>query len=227
MSQGFGGRNVVVTGGTGALGSAVVERLLESGATVSVPWINESEAQRLGSRSGLHLIKADLANEQQVVEFFGSIPTVWASLHVAGGFAMHPVTETSAADFEAMLRLNALSCFLCCREAIRSMRRTGNGGRIVNVAARPALVPTGSMIAYATAKSAVGAMTTHLAEEVKGEGILVNAVAPGVMDTPANRAAMPGADRSDWADVADVAKAMVWLASPENALATGSVVALF
>src|SRR5436305_1218164 len=86
-----------------------------------------------------------------------------------------PAGDTSAADFRKMFDVNALTCFLCCREAVRRMRLTGKsdagggaGGRIVNVAARPAVVPAGGMIAYGTAKAAVASITQSLAEEVKG-----------------------------------------------------------
>jgi NAD(P)-dependent dehydrogenase (short-subunit alcohol dehydrogenase family) len=106
------------------------------------------------------------------------------------------------------------------------MRKSG-GGRIVNVSSRPALVPTGGMIAYTTAKAAVSSITQCLAEEVKPDGILVNAVVPSIMDTPANRAAMPKADFSKWPKVEEVAAAILFLASGENALTSGALVPVY
>jgi NAD(P)-dependent dehydrogenase (short-subunit alcohol dehydrogenase family) len=132
-----------------------------------------------------------------------------------------------------MFDTNAVTCFLCCREAVKAMRKQGGGGgggaggRIVNVSSRPALVPTGGMIAYTTAKAAVASITQCLAEEVKGDGILVNAIVPPTMDTPANRAAMPKADFSKWPKVEEVARTILFLASGENALTSGALVPVF
>src|SRR5439155_11759055 len=123
--------------------------------------------------------------------FYAALPALWASVHLVGGFAMAPVASTSLADFEKQWRLNVVTCFLGCREAVKAIRRGKDGGRIVNVAARPALVPTGGMIAYATAKAGVAAVTQALAAEVVAEAILVNAIVPSIIDTPANRGAMP------------------------------------
>ena len=130
-------------------------------------------------------------------------------------------------DFEGMLRLNAGTCFLCCREAVKAMRRAGGGGRIVNVIARPALQPCGGMLAYSTSKAAVASMTQCLAHELVEEGILVNAVAPSIMDTPANRAGMPDADFDAWPKVAEVAEMLCFLASHSNAVTSGSLVPVY
>ncbi len=116
---------------------------------------------------------------------------------------------------------------MCCREATRNFRRGGAGGRIVNVAARPAVQPAGGMIAYSASKSAVASITQSLAEEVKAEGILVNAVLPSLMDTPANRSAMPGADFSKWPQVEQVAQAIIFLAGPQNALTSGALLPVY
>ena len=109
------------------------------------------------------------------------------------------------------------------------MRRAGAGGRIVNVAARPGVEPrTGAgMAAYAAAKAAVAALTQALAEEVAAEGIWVNAVAPSILDTPANRAAMPDADHAAWPKTTAVAETIVFLAAPDNAVTRGAVVPVY
>ena len=109
------------------------------------------------------------------------------------------------------------------------MTRTGAGGRIVNVATRPALEwrAGAGMVAYVASKAALAAMTVALGEEVVGNGILVNAVAPSTMDTPANRQAMPKADHDAWIKVEDVAATILFLASPENRVTRGAVVPVY
>jgi NAD(P)-dependent dehydrogenase (short-subunit alcohol dehydrogenase family) len=128
------------------------------------------------------------------------------------------------------LETNLISAFLCCRAAVMAMKRTqGEGGRIVNVAARPALEWRGgaNMLAYAASKAAVAAFTVGLAEEVADDGILVNAVAPSIMDTPANRKAMPKADHAAWPKVDEVAQTILFLASPDNAVTRGAIIPVY
>ena len=109
-----------------------------------------------------------------------------------------PLREASVATLRQQIDMNLMTCLLCCRAAVGAM--AGNGGRIVNVAARPALEwrSGAGMVAYAASKAAVAALTAALAEEVAKDGILVNAVAPSIMDTPANRTAMPKANYDLW-----------------------------
>ncbi|MDX2088916.1 MAG: SDR family oxidoreductase [Kofleriaceae bacterium] len=204
------GTHVVVTGGRGALGKGVVELLEAKGAIVHVA--DRPDVQ--------------LDDEASATAFYAALPSLWASIHLVGGFAMAPIESTSLADFETQWRLNTATCFLSCREAIKAMRRSG-GGRIVNVAARPVLSPTGGMIAYATAKAGVAALTQSLASEVLADGILINAVVPSIIDTPANRASMPKADFDRWPKPAELAQAIAFLASPENTLTTGTLVPVY
>jgi NAD(P)-dependent dehydrogenase (short-subunit alcohol dehydrogenase family) len=229
MSNDLRGRTIVVTGGTGGLGRAVVERLLRDGATPVVTYRSERELAESPFAGRVRTQRVDVADEQAVQAFYASLGAVWASVHVVGGFAMAPVEKTSAADFRRMLEVNAVTCFLCCREAVKAMRAAGGGagGRLVNVAARPAVAPAGGMVAYSASKAAVASITQSLAEEVKRDAILVNAVLPSVMDTPANRAAMPGADYSAWPKVEQVAEAIAFLASPANALTSGALVPVY
>jgi len=205
------GRHVVVTGGKGALGGAVVAWLECRVAVVHVP----------------DIATVDLSNEAQAIAYYAALPPLWASIQLAGGFAMAPVLDTSLADFEKQWRINTVTCFLSCREAVRSMRRIGGGGRIVNVAARPAVVPAPGMVAYATSKAGVAAITQALAAELVTDHILVNAVLPSIIDTPANRAAMPSADHAAWPKPAELAEAIGFLASPDNALTSGALVPVY
>lgn len=203
------GRNVVVTGGRGALGEGVVGVLRTRGAIVHVPGRD---------------VRFD--DEASVVAYYAELPSVWASVHVIGGFAMAPITDTSLELLEGQWRTNVATCFLACREAVRAMRKSG-GGRIVNVASRAAVTPSPGMTAYATSKAAVAAFTQSLAAEVLADGILVNAVLPGTIDTPANRAAMPKADYATWAPPQAIGKTIAFLASPENTLTSGTLVPVY
>jgi NAD(P)-dependent dehydrogenase (short-subunit alcohol dehydrogenase family) len=224
----FAGKHVVITGGTGALGTAVVSALLKAGATCSVPYVHEAEAERFPHRgdSKVKLIAvADLADEAMVAKVFDGLKP-WASIHIAGGFAAGKVSDTDHAALMAQIDSNLVSCFLCCRAAVKAM---AGGGRIVNVAARPALEwrSGAGMTAYTIAKTGVAALTVALAEEVAKDGILVNAVAPSIMDTPANRKAMPKADFDAWPKVEEVAATILFLASPENKVTRGAIVPVY
>ena len=225
-------RHVVVTGGTGALGTAVVGALIEAGAVCHVPYRSEEEAQRFPHRdsSQTELVKlADLADEAAVTSFYGGLGSLWASIHIAGGFAFAPIGASDKSVLVGQLETNLVSAYLCSRAAVAACRRAGGGGRIVNVAARQALEPRqgASMTAYTAAKAAVVALTVALAEEVAKDGILVNAVAPSIMDTPANRQSMPKADFAAWPKVAEVAATIAFLASPQNAVTRGAIVPVY
>lgn len=227
----FSNKHVVVTGGTGALGAAVVGGLIAGGAACIVPFRRDAEAQRFAHRdhANVKLVAAgDLADEAAVAKLYSGA-TLWASIHIAGGFAPGKVADTDKAALMAQIDGNLVSCFLCCRAAVNAMLVAGNGGRIVNVAARPALESrTGAGItAYTIAKSGVATLTVALAEEVAKDGILVNAVAPSIMDTPANRKAMPKANFDTWPKVEEVAATILFFASPDNKVGRGAIVPVY
>lgn len=237
MSQGeFSGCHVVITGGCGALGTVVVAALLNEGAMCYVPNYGAEELEGWAPRNHPNLTVVegiDLTEEIHVRRFYQEVPPLWASIHLAGGFRMARLENTSADEFAHQFRLNALTCFLCCRESVASIRRRiseipagTTGGRVVNAAARPALEPRSgaSMVAYTSSKAAVAAMTLALSEELAAERIWVNAVAPSILDTPANRESMPAAPHASWPSVTDVAKTIVQLASPGNGCVRGGVV---
>ncbi|MCA9679266.1 MAG: SDR family NAD(P)-dependent oxidoreductase [Kofleriaceae bacterium] len=224
----FTGSHVVVTGGTGGLGGAVVARLLEGGATCHLPMMEAAPPAHVPWRGHERARPAPsvvLSDEAAVTAFYAALPPIAASIHLVGGFAMAPLVDTSLAAFEAQHQINTVTCFLCCREAVRAMR--GRGGRIVNVATRSAVQPPPGQIAYVTAKAAVVGLTQAIAAEVKADDILVNAVLPSIIDTPANRAAMPDADHAAWPKAAQIADAIAWLASPGNALTSGALVPVY
>jgi NAD(P)-dependent dehydrogenase (short-subunit alcohol dehydrogenase family) len=231
---GLDNRHVVVTGGTGNLGAAVVDAFLEAGAICHVPCYNSMELvgypyaqdERVRLSEGV-----DLSDDANVTSFFAALPELFASVHLAGGFAMSPLLETSKSDLMRMVDMNLVTCFLCCREAARRIETSGSrdGGRIVNVAAKAGIEPTGAagMAAYAVSKAAVAALTQSLGQELVGRGILVNAVAPSILDTPANRLAMPTADHNRWPKVGAVARTIRFLASPENVVTRSAVIQVY
>ncbi|MGB6351889.1 MAG: SDR family NAD(P)-dependent oxidoreductase [Pseudolabrys sp.] len=227
----YSGKHIVITGGTGALGTAVVSALVAAGATCTVPYVHESEAQRFpvrGEPNVTLIAVSDLADEAQVAKLYAGIKP-WASIHIAGGFAAGKVADTDKTALMAQIDSNLTSCFLCCRAAVNAMVASGQGGRIVNVAARPALEwrSGAGMTAYTVAKTGVAALTAALAEEVAKDGILVNAVAPSTMDTPANRKAMPKANFDAWPKVEEVAATILFLASSDNKVTRGGIVPVY
>jgi NAD(P)-dependent dehydrogenase (short-subunit alcohol dehydrogenase family) len=224
----FGGRNVIVTGGTGALGSAVADALLKAGATCIVPYREDTDAEKFAGRKHVKLVAVkDLSDENEVARLYSGIAPLWASIHIAGGFAGGKVADTDKAALMAMLGGNLVSCFLCCHAAVKAMGTAG--GRIVNVASRQSLEwrHGAGAAAYSVSKAGVAALTMALAEEVAKDGILVNAVAPSIMDTPANRRDMPKADFDKWPKVEEVAATIVFLASPANRVTRGAVVPVY
>ena len=218
------GRHVVVTGASGALGSGVVATLLERGAIVHAPLF---EAEWKGDARVVATHVGSLDDEAKLTAYYATLPALWASIHLVGGFAMGPIAQVSLADFEKQWRLTAVTCSLGCREAVKAIRRGTTGGRIVNVAARPVLVPVANMSAYAASKAAVASLTQSLAAELVGENILVNAVLPSIIDTPANRTSIPKADHASWPTPAQLAETIAFLASEQNALTSGTLVPVY
>jgi NAD(P)-dependent dehydrogenase (short-subunit alcohol dehydrogenase family) len=223
--------HVAVTGGTGALGAAVVQLLVEAGATCHIPGrrIPDPAAFPLAGHDRVRITgDVELTDESAVSRFYDAIPQLWGSIHAAGGFDAAPLADTPLSMFRAMMDTNAVSCFLCCREAVKRIRASGDaGGRIVNVAAKPALIPTAGLCAYAASKAAVASLTVSLSEELAAERIWVNAVVPSTMNTPANRRAMPKADFGRWPKVEEVAATIALLASPQNAVTRGALVPVY
>ena len=221
-------RHVIVTGASGGLGSAVVEHLVAAGARVFAPLVERerpAHATWLAHPRVELTVDVDGGSETALAAFFASVPTLWASIHLVGGYAGAALVDSTAADFDRMIAMNARTCFLATREAARALR--GRGGRIVNVAARPALVPTAGLIAYSASKAAVVAITQGAAVELAADGVFVNAIVPSIIDTPANRAAMPDADFTRWPKPAELAATIGYLASPANAVTSGALVPVY
>lgn len=236
MKLDFTDRHVVITGGTGALGSAVTKVLLNTGAHCSIPCFDKAELEsfdhqnheNLFIRTGIDLTDEDAASTfyKDAIKEQGSL---WASIHIAGGFGMGSIEGTSKSDFMKQINLNLVTCFNSCRSAITHFKNEGNGGRIINIASRPALEPRqgAGMSAYTTSKAGVAALTQSLAEEVAGDDILINAIAPSIIDTPANRDAMPDADFDKWPKPQELATQIAYLASSQNKVTRGGIIPVY
>lgn len=208
--------SVLVTGGTGGLGTAVATAFAEAGWRVVVPYRSQAPDGVVG-------VKADLTDPAQVAEAIevaadGSLKAV---VNLAGGFAMGGrVHETPVEVFEAQFHTNLRPTYLVCAAAIPHLMAAG-GGSIVCVSSKAAVAPFAGAAGYVTSKAAVLALVAALDAEYRGDGIRVNAVLPGMIDTPSNRESMPGS-RKNWVAPADIAKTILFLASDASSTVSGA-----
>jgi NAD(P)-dependent dehydrogenase (short-subunit alcohol dehydrogenase family) len=226
-------RVAVVTGGTGALGQAVTRRLVDAGVTVAIPYLVDAELKSLEAglgtarRERLHAVQADVLDETAFGDFVKGVldrhRRVDVLVNAVGGFAGGDLVATTLADWNRMLTLNLTSAVIGCRGVLPAMI-AARSGRIINIASRAVVPPLGGFIAYTVAKAGVITLTQALAQEVKPYAIMVNAVLPSTMDTPANRRAMPDADRSGWVSLDAVAAVIGFLASDESGPMTGAAI---
>jgi NAD(P)-dependent dehydrogenase (short-subunit alcohol dehydrogenase family) len=222
-------RSVIVTGGTGFLGQAVVDAFLAQGDRVVAPWIVASESDRMRARFApaleagrLVLVEADVSDEAAALVVATSAGAAEVLVNGAGTFAAGAHHETALEVWDHLYRTNVRTTAAMSRAVLPGMLARGRGA-IVSVAANAALDPPGGIAAYASSKAAVIAFTRSLAREVPA-GVRVNAVLPTTIDTPANRAAMPDADFSTWTKPERIAAAIHWLASDAASAVRGALV---
>ena len=221
---------VLVAGGTGALGGAVLREFLEAGYEVASTWRSKDEARRLEADLGsrVQLLRADLAQpEGGAEEAVAAVEGLEAVVDLVGGFSSGPkVHETDPDDFVRMIQLNLAPAFLLARAAMPRLLERG-GGAFVCVSARAALRPFPGAAGYVTAKAALLAFVQALDAEYRAGGVRSNAVLPSVIDTPANRRAMPDADTSKWVPPEEIARVIRFLVSDDSAPISGAAVPVY
>ena len=216
-------RVIAITGGHGVLGRAVLEAALSDGLEVAIIDRTRGQATPEGvlDLGGVDLTDATAADRTMAaaVERFGRLD---ALLNIAGGFVWQTVDDPAPA-WSRMFALNLSTAVNASRAALPYLKASPDG-RIVNVGANGALKAAAGMGAYAASKSGVHRLTESLAEELKATQVTVNAVLPSILDTEQNRRDMPDADPAKWVQPSDLARVMLFLASPESRAITGALI---
>ena len=224
---------VIVAGGTGALGQAVSRRFLQDGAAVLALYRDQAQFDALSSSvtdsaqllEGHRIDVTDLAAMRSLVDDavrrFGSVE---ALVNTVGGYSGGlRVWQLDRQSLEHMLALNLFALHSLCSAVVPHMLKAGRGA-IVNVSSKAALVPPAGASAYAATKAAALAMMQSLAAELRGTGVRANSVVPNIIDTKANRRAMPTADVTQWTDPADIAQTIRFLCSDDARAIQGAAI---
>ena len=224
----MGASRVVVTGAAGALGRVVARHFHERGHPLVLVDLDEAAMRgAYADVSGdLRFVAADLTSPAATAAIAQALENAPAGVlcNIAGGFTMgHPVHDADGDDWGRMLAMNVSTMLGACRAVVPGMIAAARG-RIVNVAAASATSGKASMGPYVAAKSAVARLTESMALELRSHGIGVNAVAPSIIDTPANRAAMPDADPAAWVSPRQLADVIGFLASDAASAIHGAVI---
>jgi NAD(P)-dependent dehydrogenase (short-subunit alcohol dehydrogenase family) len=222
VDESFTDRSVLVFGATGALGHGVAAAFSAAGA--SVTGVDRHEPHDGRRLDGVSYLTADVTDDAEVAAVFAARPTPWAVVNTVGGFAPHrPLTELDPAELDGQLSLNLVSAALLTKHALTALQAVG-AGRVVHTASRAGIVSKGNGFAYSVSKLGVLHLVSMAADEVRGTKITVNCVVPSIIDTPANRAALPNSDHAAWPKIHDIAKSYLYLASPAAALINGAAI---
>jgi len=227
-----------VTGGTGGLGRAVVARLLADGYKVAVPYLSEPEWTALASahqdavRSGsLHGLVANVTDERSVADAAakaaGAMGGIRVLAHIAGGYRGGvDVERVEADDVRTMIDLNLVSAFWAAKHVIPHAKKAGSG-RLLFVSSRGAIEHPPGAAAYAAAKIGLHGLVGTLAKELRADGVTANAILPSVIDTAANRAAMPKSRFDDWVRPDQIAALLAFLASDAASAVSGALIPIY
>lgn len=232
------GRGIIITGGTGGLGAAVVARFLRDEYRVAVPYRSDVEWRALAQAheaaardAALMGIPADLTDEDsthaaidRAAEAFGGLS---ALVHLAGGYAGGtPVEHLDAAVLRRMIDTNLVSAFWAAKHVLPHVKRSAHG-RLLFISSRGAVVTEPGASAYAAAKAGLSALVLTLARELRADSVTANAILPSVIDTAGNRTAMPGADPSRWVRPEEIATLLAFLASEAAASISGALIPIY
>ena len=225
----YSNKVVLITGGTGALGRAVVEAFNSSNAVSIATYITDKEVEKAKTKIGtLDLVKADITKEDEVrrlvsnvVQKHGRIDVL---VNVVGGFiGGKKVSELEDSEWDKMMNLNLKSAFLISKHVLPVMVLAKHG-KMIHISSRTGMKSSGLDSAYAASKSGLIRLVESISEEVKEYGINVNCVLPSIIDTDANRKAMPNSDFSKWVKTGDLANLVLFLCSEEAKAINGAAI---
>jgi NAD(P)-dependent dehydrogenase (short-subunit alcohol dehydrogenase family) len=227
----FSNKVVLITGGTGALGKTLTQRFISSGATTVATYLNDEKIEVIKGQNAINaeLIKADVTREEQVIKLISTIVERFGHIDIlvnsVGGYlGGKNVTELEEREWDLMMNLNLKSAFLISKYVIPVMKTSGTGGKIVHISSKTGLKSEGQDSAYAASKAGLIRLVESIAQETKEFGINVNCIMPSVIDTEANRIAMPSSDFSRWVKTDDLTNVVFFLCSPEARAITGSAI---
>jgi NAD(P)-dependent dehydrogenase (short-subunit alcohol dehydrogenase family) len=230
INHDFSNKIVMITGGTGALGRSITQAFIESNATVISTYVTDRETSQGNpeNKSAVQLIKADVTKDEEVgklvsdtIDNHGHIDIL---VNVVGGYiGGKSVTELDEKQWDLMMTLNLKTAFLISKHVAQKMISSKHG-KIVHVSSRIGLKAEGHDSAYAASKSGLIRLVEALSEEVKDSHINVNCIMPSIIDTEANRKAMPNADFGKWVKPEDLAKVVLFLCSEEGKVITGAAI---
>lgn len=236
MDNRFSGKVALVSGGTGGLGRAVTLAFLAEGARVAVPYFDQQEFDDLmaavsGHDATLEGQSVDVTDEAAIQSYVDGIVSKHGRLdtmvNTVGGYAGGiKMWEMDTQVFTRMLHLNLRSGFALSRAVVPAMLKQGHGA-IVNIAAKAAVDHAAGASAYASSKAAALAMMDSLAADLKDTGVRVNSILPSIIDTKANRAAMPDADFTKWPKPEEIARVILFLCSDDSAVIHGAAIPVY
>lgn len=226
-------KTVLITGGTGALGHVVAERFIQEGAHVATSYLFENELKYLSEnfQKSVFIVRADVTDEEDVAALFHQVSKkmkeVDVLINIVGGFLPRvTIKDVKTKDWDHMMNMNLKSVFLCSREFLQGIG-TSAYGRIISMAALPAVKPTAGKGPYAVAKAGVIMLTQILGEELKGSGITANAIAPSMLRTKANMESLSKEDFSKWVTPEEVAETILYLCSEKGNSINGVCIPMF
>jgi NAD(P)-dependent dehydrogenase (short-subunit alcohol dehydrogenase family) len=227
----FSNKIVLVTGGTGALGRSITKAFLESNATVISSYLNDRETGKTDNKSSIQLVKANVTNEEEIEKLVLSVldkhGRIDILVNVVGAYlGGKTVVELEEKEWDLMMNVNLKSAFLISKHVTRQMI-SSKYGKIIHVSSRIGLHSEGYDSAYAASKSGLIRLVESLSKETKELNINVNCIMPSIIDTEANRKAMPNADFNKWVKPEELANVVLFLSSEEAKTITGAAIPTF